>query len=288
MLKYEILNNKYNIIKEYIMVSNNLEDVKLYSTFHLEDLEEEKIAFVIDMFEEIKNDDYLSISGEEKLSRFEVLTSEIINYVKLKEYISTNTLFGLYLYDTNLKKKISFCKAKEFINEFDTFKNNVSQDNLVSGNDTAFDLAQIYSEALEYIKESLSIDSFGNAEKFGNEIVRFILFYNRSYIPAICSNTLEYNMLNFVRMPNFIFDVVFMRKKIINEDDKKLLGKTFASFTNNKPKTWYAFENSGSVQKLKYYLNLLLANPSQRVLLVNVEKYKKKIDELITNFSPDM
>ena len=34
-------------------------------------------------------------------------------------------------------------------------------------------------------------------------------------------------------------------------------------------------------------MNLLLANPNQRVKLSNLDKYQKKVDELIKNFSPD-
>ena len=88
-------------------------------------------------------------------------------------------------------------------------------------------------------------------------------------------------------MTKFIFDVVFLRRKIANEEDQKILKTTFNSFCGNKPKYWYAFENSGNILKFKHYMNLLLANPNQRVKLSNLDKYQKKVDELIKNFSPD-
>lgn len=269
------------------MVENKIEDTKIYQTTRLEDLKTEKIAFVIDMYEELKNDDYFSITGEEKLTRFEALTSEIINFVKIKDYFSTGTQFALYTYRRNLQKEIKFTNVSDFLNLFDNFKKRCNKEELVSGG-CSLDLTEIHKEACNYLEENLSITSFANSKNSDNELIRFILFYNRSEIPASKSNTVVYNMINLVKMSNFICDVVFLRRKMNNEEDKKVLTRTFNSFMSEKPKMWYLFENSGSIQKLKYVMNLLLANPCQRVLLVNIEKYKKKIDELITNFSPDM
>lgn len=39
-------------------------DIKLYSTSKIEDYKQEKIAFVIDMYDEITNEDFISLSGE--------------------------------------------------------------------------------------------------------------------------------------------------------------------------------------------------------------------------------
>ena len=79
----------------------------------------------------------------------------------------------------------------------------------------------------------------------------------------------------------------YVKKATIVIEDKKILMTTFNSFKLNKPKYWYVFENSGNIMRFKHIMNLLLANPNQRVKLQNIEKFQKKIDELIKNFSPD-
>ena len=138
------------------------------------------------------------------------------------------------------------------------------------------------------MKPFLTIESFADSKNAENDqLIRFILFYNRSDIPAVVSNSSEFNVINFLRMTKFIFDVVFLRRKKQNEEDKKILMTTFNSFKLNKPKYWYVFENSGNIMRFKHIMNLLLANPNQRVKLQNIEKFQKKIDELIKNFSPD-
>ena len=89
------------------MNSSNIEqELKLYKTSKIEDLKQEKIAFVIDMYEEIKNEDFLSVSGDKKESRFEVITEEIENFVKIKDYFSIKTEFALYSYTRTLKQEI--------------------------------------------------------------------------------------------------------------------------------------------------------------------------------------
>ena len=268
-------------------ISNPDQEVKLYYSSKIEDIKREKIAFVIDMYEEIKNEDFLSVSGDKKESRFEVIMSEIENFVKVKDYFSVKTEFALYTYTRRLKQEIKFSLINAFLEKLNEFKFHCGKSNLSNGNEQ-LDLAEIYNEAYSYLKPFLSIESFSNSKNYENDcIIRFILFYNRSDIPAIVSNSSEYNVINFIRMTKFIFDVVFLRRKIANEEDKKILKTTFNSFCGNKPKYWYAFENSGNILKFKHYMNLLLANPNQRVKLSNLDKYQKKVDELIKNFSPD-
>ena len=90
-------------------------EIRLYSTNRLEDIKNEKIAFVIDMYEEITNEDFLSLNGDTKLKRADVITEEILNFVKLKDFCSEKTEFALYIYNTNLKKEIKFCEISEFM-----------------------------------------------------------------------------------------------------------------------------------------------------------------------------
>jgi disulfide oxidoreductase YuzD len=111
--------------------------------------------------------------------------------------------------------------------------------------------------------------------------LRFILFYNRSHIVASNSNEKDFNVINFIRLTNFFFDVVFLRHKIKTEDDKKLLKDVFLSLTYLKQNFWYSFENSGNLNKFKYIFNVLLANPSQRVKYLDIEKNQKNVDDLV-------
>ena len=270
------------------MNSSNIEqELKLYKTSKIEDLKQEKIAFVIDMYEEIKNEDFLSVSGDKKESRFEVITEEIENFVKVKDYFSIKTEFALYSYTRTLKQEIKFVPINVFLEKLNEFKFHCGKTNLANGNEQ-LDLAEIYNEAFSYLKPFLTIESFADSKNAENDqLIRFILFYNRSDIPAMVSNSSEFNVINFLRMTKFIFDVVFLRRKKQNEEDKKILMTTFNSFKLNKPKYWYVFENSGNIMRFKHIMNLLLANPNQRVKLQNIEKFQKKIDELIKNFSPD-
>ena len=264
---------------------DNLEnDLRLYSTSKIEDLKPEKIAFVIDLYEEVKNEDFLSINGDMKLSRLEVIVNEILNFSKLKDYFSTNTEYGLYTYTSNLKKEIPFCQITQFLQKLNEFKLRFVSLNFISG-DTPFDLADIFNEAYSFMTSILSIESFAKNNKDNDYLIRFILFYNRSDIPATLSNTTDYNLLTFTRNLRFFFDVIFLRRKKQNEEDKKKLTITYSSFAQTRPNFWYIFENSGNLQHFKFYMNLLLANPAQRVKLHNIDKYHKKIANLINNFS---
>ena len=264
---------------------DNLEnDLRLYSTSKIEDLKPEKIAFVIDLYEEVKNEDFLSINGDMKLSRLEVIVNEILNFSKLKDYFSTNTEYGLYTYTSNLKNEIPFCQITQFLQKLNEFKLRFVSLNFISG-DSPFDLADIFNEAYSFMTSILSIESFAKNNKDNDYLIRFILFYNRSDIPATLSNTTDYNLLTFTRNLRFFFDVIFLRRKKQNEEDKKKLTITYSSFAQTRPNFWYIFENSGNLQHFKFYMNLLLANPAQRVKLHNIDKYHKKIANLINNFS---
>lgn len=114
--------------------------------------------------------------------------------------------------------------------------------------------------------------------------LRMIMFYNRSDTPVFNSNETDYNLITFIRMPNFYLDIVFLRKKIKTDEDKKKLTDVFNSLTMLKQKFWYAFELSDNVGKLKNIFNLLLANPSQRVRFLDLEKFQKGIEEFITPY----
>ena len=264
---------------------DNLEnDLRLYSTSKIEDLKPEKIAFVIDLYEEVRNEDFLSINGDVKLSRLEVIVNEILNFSKLKDYFSTNTEYGLYTYTSNLKKEIPFCQITQFLQKLNEFKLRFVSLNFISG-DSPFDLADIFNEAYSFMTSILSIESFAKNNKDNDYLIRFILFYNRSDIPATLSNTTDYNLLTFTRNLRFFFDVIFLRRKKQSEEDKKKLTITYSSFAQTRPNFWYIFENSGNLQHFKFYMNLLLANPAQRVKLHNIDKYHKKIANLINNFS---
>ena len=53
-------------------------ELRLYSTSKIEDLKPEKIAFVIDLYEEVKNEDFLSIKKLKTKIFFQLM--EIQNY----------------------------------------------------------------------------------------------------------------------------------------------------------------------------------------------------------------
>jgi hypothetical protein len=259
-------------------------EIRLYSTNRLEDIKNEKIAFVIDMYEEITNEDFLSLNGDTKLKRADVITEEILNFVKLKDFCSEKTEFALYIYNTNLKKEIKFCEISEFMMKYNDYKNNrYGKDGIAQG-ESYLDLVEIFKEAEIYTKPMQSIESYAKQKGKDNDfIIRFILLYNRSEIPVVMSNN-EYNIMTFMRNPYFIFDVIFLRRKISNDDDKKKLLNTFNSLNNIRPQFFYIFEISGSLQKFKFYMNLLLANPNQRIKLSNIDKFHKKMENLINNF----
>jgi hypothetical protein len=78
-----------------------------------------------------------------------------------------------------------------------------------------------------------------------------------------------------------------MRKKSSSDEAKKSMMATFNSLKTAQAPFWYSLEVSGSVQKFKHYMNLLLANPNQRIKLSEIDKQQKKVEELIKNFSQD-
>lgn len=88
----------------------------------------------------------------------------------------------------------------------------------------------------------------------------------------------------FIRLTNFYCDVVFLRKKMITDEDKRTLTEVYNSLTKIKTKFWYAFESSGNYNKFKYIINLLLANPNQRTKLSDIDITQKGIDEFMVSY----
>jgi hypothetical protein len=85
----------------------------------------------------------------------------------------------------------------------------------------------------------LSLESFAKNNKENDNLIRFILFYNRSDIPATLSNTTDYNLLTFTRNLRFFFDVIFLRRKKQNEEDRKKLTITYSSFAQTRPNFYF-------------------------------------------------
>ncbi len=193
---------------------------------------------------------------------------EISSFCSLKSYITTReVLFSLYIITNKLIKVSDYVSGNDFQNVIKDSKALSSK----IGNYSRFDMAELYKEAFDYI--------------FPNETsLRMILLYNRSDLPVVNSNERDYNLITFIRMPNFYLDVIFLRKKIKTDDDKRKMTEVFNSITSLKQKFWYAFEISDNIGKLKNIFNLLLANPSQRVRFLDMEKYQKGIDEFITPY----
>lgn len=243
-------------------------------TNRIEDNRQEKIAFIIDLSDEILREDFVNFNGE-KVERIKILFDEISNFIKLKDYFSSRpTEFALYIYTDKLRKEIGFCEVKEFDIMFNQMRNNAK--NFVIEPNDYLDLAQIFKEATGNLNLS------GKA----NEVIyRYILFYNRSDIPATNSNDREYNTMTFIRLSNFFFDVVFMRRKINADEDKRILNEVYNSLTSVKPKFWYAMEVSGNLNKFKFLMNLLLANANQRVKISDVDKFQKGVEEIVKNYT---
>jgi hypothetical protein len=257
-------------------------DFSLLST-KIEDNKQEKISFVVDLHEEIFKEDFIGVNNE-KVERINVIFDEICNFVKLKDYFSSKaTEFALFTYTDKLNKEIDFSGLKEFINDLVQVRNKIK--NQVVAFSDYLDLTEIYSESINYLgKLNVNFNKESNFV-YNNEIIlRTILFYNRSEIPAINSNEKDFNLITFIRLTNFYFDVIFFRKKINSDDDKRILTEVFNSLTTVKPKFWYAFEISGNINKFKFTMNLLLANPNQRVKLSEIDKYQKGVEEIIKNY----
>jgi hypothetical protein len=90
--------------------------------------------------------------------------------------------------------------------------------------------------------------------------------------------------MTFIRLTNFFCDIVFLRKKMTNDEDKRILTEVYSSLTKIKTKFWYAFESSGNYNKFKYIINLLLANPSQRAKLADIDGIQKEIDNFMMSY----
>jgi hypothetical protein len=221
---------------------------------------------------------YIFLKIRNRIDRFTVIFDELTNFVKLKDYFCNKpTEFGFYIYTNKLVKLIEFTSFKEFIPNL-ADNRRMLKEMKFTGKDI-FDLSEIFEEAFSYLNK-LSRTSSSN-----ETIIRYILFYNRSDIPSMISNEKEHNLINFIRLTNFYFDIIFLRKKMNSDEDKKVLTEVFSSLTMAKPKFWYAFENSGNIPKLKYFMNLLLANPNQRVKLSEIDKTQKNIEELVKNYA---
>ena len=92
------------------------------------------------------------------------------------------------------------------------------------------------------------------------------------------------NITTFIRLTNFYFDIIFLRKRILNEEDKIIQNEVFNSLTSVKSKNWYTFEVSANYSKFKYSMSLLLANPNQRVKFGDIDKQQKCIEEIVKNY----
>jgi hypothetical protein len=258
----------------------------------IEDNKQEKIAFVIDLSSEVLNEDFLTNSGE-KIERLKMLHEEISNFVKLKDYFTSKPCeFALYSYTQKFNKEIEFCELKEFDMKFSNFYNTL-RSKVIEAKEY-LDLAQVFSEAIYSLnttkenRENKNINAASSSRILNSEILtRYILFYNRSNMPAINSNDKELNTMTFIRMTNFYFDVVFLRKKINSDEDKKILSEVYSSLKTVKTKNWYSFEISGNHNKFKFYVNLLLANANQRLKITEVEKHQRKIEELAGSYIID-
>ena len=274
-----------------VLVDSNNKDhgisSRQYHPIRIDDIKKEKIAFIIDLYDELKHEDFVTVTNDKKENRFNIITSEIANFVKVKDYFSSETEYALYTYGNTLKQEIKFNNISSFLEQFSEFKLNILNNTLSQGHDR-IDLAMIFDEAHTYLKQSLSVEAFSKSKSSENDtIIRFILFYVRSDVPVVLSKPHEYNLMTFVRLTNFVFDVVFMRKKSSSDEAKKSMMTTFNSLKTAQAPFWYSLEVSGSVQKFKHYMNLLLANPNQRIKLSEIDKQQKKVEELIKNFSQD-
>ncbi len=282
---------------EYSLLPNKLEDNK-----------QEKIAFIVDLSEDILLEDFVN-PNLDKVERFDLIFEGISNFVKLKNYFSsTNTQFALYSYTNILNKEIDFCDVRDFDmvfqQIFSTLKKNVcvnrGMTNLRQNSDMSnnsnksnsnneikpLDLAHIFYESINQVNLQSIHKPEGNKDSIPDDriIYRYILIYNRSNMPVVNSNEKEFNTMNFIRLTNFCFDVIFLRKKINAEEDKKILNEVYTSLTSIKPKFWYALEISTSVNKFNFSMNLLLANASQRIKVSELDKYQKKIEEIVRNY----
>lgn len=239
---------------------------------NIEDNKEEKIAFIVDFDDEIYNKDFTATNGE-KYDRLAVIFDEITNFCRLKDYLNSKTTeFAFYIYTNKLTKVIDFAALKDFLPNFNDHKKVIQDIKFSKSN--VFDLSEIFTEGLNSLVK----------ENSNEKIVRFILFYNRSDTISVISNSKEHNLITFIRLTNFFFDVMFIRRKLNSDEDKKLLSDVFNSLTSVKPKFWYAFENSGNLNKMKFTMNLLLANANQRIKLSDIDKFQKSIEEIVKNY----
>lgn len=253
----------------------------------IEDNKQEKIAFVIDLSTEILFEDFLTSTGE-KIERLKMLFEEISNFIKLKDYFTSKPCeFALYTYTNKFNKEIEFCELKEFDVKFSNFYSSLKSKVLEVTE--KLDLAQIFSDAIYNLyltkehKENKNIIS--SSRILNSEILtRYILFYNRSNMPATNSEEKELNTMTFIRLTNFYFDVVFLRKKINSDEDKKSLSGIYSSLKTVKTKNWYSFDISANYNKFKFYMNLLLANANQRIKITEVDKHQKKIEEFAGSY----
>jgi hypothetical protein len=256
-----------------------MNEFSLIST-KIDDNKQEKIAFIIDLSSEILKEDFYNYNGE-KISRFKLITDEISNFIKLKDYFSSKPAeFALYIYSDNLSKEIDFCEVNYFEMHFTQVANKIK--NQIKNPQDYLDLSEIFTQATSLL---YSKKNNYNHMLINDEIIyRYILFYNRSDIPVINRLEKEYNTMTFIRLTNFYFDVIFLRKKSITEEDKKVLTEVYNSLTSIKPKSWYATEISGSFNKFKFYMSLLLANANQRIKLGEIDKYQKSVEEIIKTY----
>ena len=257
-------------MNDFSLLSNKIEDCKY-----------EKIAFIIDTSDEIYKEDFKT-NNNEKFTRIDMIFDEIIAFCKLKDFISSKaTEFRLYTYSDYLKIEIDFLPMKEFISKIHQVKNNLKT-HIFFGK-SIIDLANIFAETLKVL-QSLDSKKENFIPSVSEIIVRVIFFYNRSDISATNSDDEKFNKATFIKLTNFYFDIIFLRKRILNEEDKIIQNEVFNSLTSVQSKNWYAFEVSGYYAKFKNSMSLLLANPNQRVKFSDIDKQQKCLEEIVKSY----
>jgi hypothetical protein len=116
----------------------------------LEDNKQENIAFVIDLDEELFKSEMTS--GLEykfnhfRISRFESIFEQLINFCKLKDFIATKPVrYALYIYKDNLQRLTDYISFEEFIIKLDEYKGTLSK--LKRSSYSYFDIAEVLQEA---------------------------------------------------------------------------------------------------------------------------------------------
>jgi hypothetical protein len=243
----------------------------------IEDSKLEYLVFVIDLSKEILEDDFYQISGS-KITRYNLIFDEILNFCKLKDYVSNSKIqFSLYTITDSLNKVIPFSTIRDFDTQLSQCRDVLV--NSISLYEEFLDLGIIFKEGVQ-----LTYQNKNSKEMIEREsITRFILFYNRYKTPVINSIENEFNTISFHRLKDFCLDCIFIRKKTESDEEKKLVKESYSSLMKWKTRLGYYAEVSRNVTSFKFWLNLLMANANQRIKNGDVDKHQKKIQEIINN-----